>query len=661
MVNVRKMEKKVGGENKVEKDRQEKITSIDNKIENLQKIAEKNEEKMKCKFNLEKEFLRSTSMHGYGFIFRTENKFRKFFWFSVSLAGFMLMLFYVQDYFVEYLTKRPTSIAINLQFHEKMELPTISFCPPIGHRKSLLVKDDNYRFLLSFQRNYLELYMSSNLETYKNNSMFLKQVYDDERSHYNNDSNNILFIGLTTQQRLDVAYMQTSIYECVGDVFEHEYALHLVATRYVMLTNSSRDSDEHAKSIITEDYYFECIEEKIKYKWPVKGDLDSVILNVGQVDIMEFISKYLNKKNISAHFFEIKDVPKMIEIQTEILATMNYDALIYIADNIVDDYYLRTNHQQDTRKFSWKLKDNLVSCSFGNNSCSSKDFEEAVDQTGVCYVYKGDRYQSSNGESGGLSITLNMANYDGYAINSYESITSGLKLIASDDDEPFAQQFRHMVLDIGRSSSVVMKKRNLSFLDTYFGGNCNESAKITTYDKFTTYGCVMNCVFLTVEKLCNCLNVDDPRMKTEEDYERHSCRTFQQIFCSSIAKQSAFNRTIDECNLCFHPPCKSNSFSSKIRSFPINNETFLSYIFEQEIECLTKYNENISIPADILLWKPPLHLLSKYTTKCLTRFNWQENILAFSLFYEDLSEIYLQERPKYKLNDFVGYILYSNY
>ncbi|KAI3384776.1 hypothetical protein SNEBB_004787 [Seison nebaliae] len=573
-------------------------------------------------------------MHGYSFVALTKNRFRRFFWLMLSLIGFGALSYFMYQYFNEFLNEKPTISSSKKIFLKSAKLPAITICNSQIIRKDKLAKLDDAQTILDFINKY-QKQGSSEFASIQNEALDL--LYNCCNKTKNAPSD--YFIKL--------AFFEFTISACSKSSKDYIWKHDVAINHYYRSISSSYN---FTSTIEEEIELTKCMEKNKNSEWKNRYNIHE-IQQAGSF----FNNSCLNDIAVLIGFtkaVDITDIFHVQKLQTLIFNLLNLYAIRYYGERKIAPLMLKTNLRRAIIETSWKFKDFIISCTIGDSPCNLDDFQEEVTSTGTCYRLETNMSQISPGNFGGLQLTLNIESYNQYSQNTVARGVNGLGIVIHHPTEPAAESLRPIALPTGTLSYITITNTTTLLLDESQGGNCNKSSRLDLYSDFTTFGCEYDCKYRTFEKLCDCMIWDDVRIKNSRDYWRKGCYSFQDALC--VVANGGDWRLHADCEQCQKPSCTLYDYSPKVTNVKFMNASVENYIMNEEIKCLKKNGIHFNIPFNYLNWKAPLDDLRKLSLKCLTRFNWHDNIVKVNIFYDEISEIKIEQLPKYTMTDFIG-------
>ncbi|KAI3384775.1 hypothetical protein SNEBB_004786 [Seison nebaliae] len=576
-------------------------------------------------------------MHGYPFVAETENKFRRVFWLILSLIGLAALLYFMYQYCNEFLNEKPIITSATKIFLKDAKLPKITICNSQTLRKDKLAKMENPKIILDFLNNY-QKQINSEFASFQNEALEEMLVCLEKAE---NPPENFI---------LKITIFELAISACSDSTLE-------------FLMNHEVARNSYFRSILPPPHNFTTeIDEENKFKTCMENNKDIEWPNTYNVlEILEAGAKFNSScLNDIAHYIGFTedvdgtDIYQIQKIQTFVFSLLNLFSLNYYGEKVIAPLLLTTNLRDALFEASWNIKNFIITCTMGGNTCNLDEFNQVFTSNGLCYEFKTNVSQKSPGNFGGLQLMLNTESYNQYTQTSMIKGVDGLEMIIHHETEPSAESLRHIPLPTGTLSYVTVKNMTTVLLDESKGGNCNESSKLDLYPHFTTFGCEYDCKYRTMEKLCNCMSWEDVRIQESRDYWRKGCYHYEDLPC--ITNAAVNWRLHADCKKCQKPSCVLYNYAPKVMSAKLMNTSLEHYIITQEIECLKDHGVHFNIPFNFLTWKAPLDDIRNLSSVCLTRFNWNENIVQVNVFYDEISEIRVAQLPKYTITDFIGCI-----
>ncbi|KAI3384774.1 hypothetical protein SNEBB_004785 [Seison nebaliae] len=603
-----------------------------------QNVGEKKKDESKCKKRFQKEFsfFQRTSMHGYPFIAETKNSFRRFFWLMLSLAGLGALFYFMFQYFNEFLNEKPTITSSTKTFLKHAKLPSITICNSQILRKNVVEELENPMKILDYFN-----------KLHKQETCQFADVQEEALSILLNCLNNTEE-NLPTDFFIKLSLFEFAVSACAGSTAEYVWN-HEVSINYI-LRQLYPTQINFSSTITQETELHRCLEEKKNVEWV--NDFSVHELQVAgslfNTSCLNPLGKFVDMKEE----VDTSNIYQIQKIQSLVFSLLNLYAIHYFGEKKIAPLMLTTNLKDAIIESSWNMKDFIISCTIGDIKCNLDDFQPVFTDSGVCYELRTNISQRSPGNFGGLQLMVNIESYNQYTQNIVVRGVNGLEIVIHHETEPAAESLRHIPLPTGTLSYVTIKNLTTLLLDEDKGGNCNESSKLDLYPHFTSFGCEYDCKFRTLEKLCNCMSLSDVRMQESRDYWRKGCYHFDETLCTMRNMETW--RLKADCKKCQKPSCVLHNYAPKVMSAKLMNTSLEHFIITQEIECLKDHGVHFNIPFNFLTWKAPLDDIRNLSSVCLTRFNWNENIVQVNVFYDEISEIRVEQLPKYTITDFIG-------
>ncbi|KAI3378524.1 hypothetical protein SNEBB_004108 [Seison nebaliae] len=390
-----------------------------------------------------------------------------------------------------------------------------------------------------------------------------------------------------------------------------------------------------------------CMEMIWYHKWfpLVQVSYEQIVEMTGRMDFTGmttalFYIRYA--EDVVVTFETLKESRKFL------FAIFLYQAFFYMEKRVLSGYLSQINLKSVLAHNAWTLDNNLISCQIGSETCTIDDFDKIFTANGVCYQLNKNFKQSIPNKSGGITMLINSETYNQFDQVIMGKSLNGIDLIIHHEDEPPAINFRGLSLEPGMMSDVEIQNLTTTLLDKEVGGNCDKLIELDLFDKFTTFGCNMDCLFTNIEQNCGCLAYDDPRIVTDNDYFTKACASFNDLRCLFGTKEGRIPSK--PCKDCSTPACHFKDYSPKITSEPISNALISSHIKIKELDCAITNN----IPLDSGTYSASPDNISSYY--CLTENNWKSNIIGVRIYYDELAAVVSIQTPKYSIIDFLGLV-----
>ncbi|KAI3389194.1 hypothetical protein SNEBB_010302 [Seison nebaliae] len=570
------------------------------------------------------------NLDGLDFLKQTKSKVNRIFWTIICTGALTAAIYFCYTYCDEYFNKKIIVSETQKLFKQNITLPTITLCSPQSFRKDNVL---NYYELHKILNHLDEINKFTDRPYYDRIDIGRNLTYSFLREKGFQDEKiaiGIIFMTVLTQclESLEdtVIILRTFIYFLTQ--YDDLYSANADFTAKLSRINLCMKSVYYDKwfDLMKKSY------DEIAYS--------SISMPFNDAIIVLFETLYGRPTSENAE--------ELVEVRNYFHVLMMHEAMNYEEKMILSSYLEKINLKKILENHGWKLEDNLVSCQIGSVACNSTSFNKIFTSFGICYQLNSDIPQSIPDYDGGISIILNSETYNQYDQIIIGSGVNGINLVVHSSDEPPAPTFRGITLEPGMRSNVEIKKFTTTLLDKRKGGNCDESIDIPLFDKFTIFGCTLNCLFFNIENECDCLAYNDPRIITENHYMNKSCRTFDELRCFLDVKTGRKKSKI--CNECFTPPCHFDDYLPKITTEQLPQSVVSDYIHQSELRCSLNHNMTLS---PTIYKKSPENISDN---ACLTTLNWKENLISMNIFYGELSELKSVQKPKYTTIDFIGII-----
>ncbi|KAI3387153.1 hypothetical protein SNEBB_007363 [Seison nebaliae] len=579
----------------------------------------------RCVYSLapEKKFASLTSLHGYGIAANTNNKFRKYFWLSICLTGMGTFIYFAQSYFNEYLNVKPTVTSSNKYYVSELKLPRITICSvqPLVKNK---IEEQNNVIFYNYQ-NRLDEIQRNSWVTFKENGLatltgcFISNKIEQDEKDYLIKMEVILSTEANGNELLE--RLTLIVNKTVNErTTEEKEIITLVTTKSEELYGNASNYELH-----------EQIMNKIGGPSFCKDELNNVLDTLYDVPH--------NDKDVQEFYYYLMNYQSIYGIEKE-----------FISITIAAEMNLRNM----TEKVSWNITDNIISCLHASIECDGTNFISVVTELGVCYEFKAIEKQVIPGQTGGLQLLLNMETFKQFDQSAVDANYYGLHVVVHAEGEPAAGYLRYSPVRPGYATNIQLKNKLTQLLDIDDGGNCKGSNKLEIFHIFTTFGCEMNCQLKNIERICNCLAIEDVRIENDDDFIERGCKSLDEMICAYNIRKKI--EKVQSCENCKFPACTSSDYSPKITLSVLKNSSFINYIYDSEMKCLEDRSYPTKIPFDYRLWAPNITILETLKDECLSRFNWNENILKLNVFYNELSNVETKQLSKYSVIDFIGTI-----
>ncbi|KAI3381099.1 hypothetical protein SNEBB_004927 [Seison nebaliae] len=623
------------------------------------KLDNQMEDKKKCLKRIPTIFASNTSIHGFTFRLESTTKKRKLFWSFVILIGIVVMFYFATIDFIEYHYTKPTITSSSKMYMHNLDFPAVSICKYQQLSKKELTERREVKYLMDY---YKMLFRLNNTRhaTYNDQVGMLENCFIESNYTYGEIS------------RYAVLYTTMSL--CAEDIDDMLYKKRLLVVEYWRLKRSKFYYRYSNNTRQLTQKFRTCLDTRLDELWPFNLNISEIVWDVldngiRNVKCSKMIVKYVTERNpiplmdLPENGVQIL-VPKMLvhEIYLTVLHLFKIIALKRMISIRTNEIAKQTKMHKIMPEISWDIKQNIIQCHFSGNECDLNLFKRRFAEAEICYTFNWNDTTTLNqnlpGKNGGLIIGLDLKSFDTYEESYVFDPFKGVKVVIHNQSDAIASNFRGIPLQSGRFSYIKLNRENTKLLDASDGGNCQEDYLLPLYGSYSSFSCQSNCYFERVENNCGCIAYTDPRMENSSINKPDYCSSLDSHICLSKMKnlkptENDFVNT-KTCKMCSAPSCIEWRYSPQVTAIDLDYNVISYYTTSEEIDCLNEKNASVVLPFNVDFWQPNLTLLKRHSDVCLTRYNWRNSILYFSVYYDELATLTTIQKPKRNIFDFLG-------
>ncbi|CAI9741142.1 degenerin del-10 [Octopus vulgaris] len=284
------------------------------------------------------------------------------------------------------------------------------------------------------------------------------------------------------------------------------------------------------------------------YSWPVTVNVD---INYNKTLIFPSVT-ICNQNAFRA--------TKAAELQRYRLLEYIYNNVRYVDSSELERFgYNNITMEELFKSVAHQKEDMIISCMWGSEPCTFKNFEQIYTDHGVCYTYSqlqaGNKYRKalSTGAENGLRLILNVEQYE-YMPGPNNA--AGIKILMHNEDEFPKVRELGLATPTGAHAFVGLKIISLSNLPKPRGLCSTRDLKY--FSMYTPENCEIDCFTTRLNERCNCRLFYMPH---KNDYPP-VCTLKQQQDCYLPNKAEILDLVRKTC-VC-PVPCKSLLFEPTV-------------------------------------------------------------------------------------------------
>ncbi|KAI3381613.1 hypothetical protein SNEBB_004178 [Seison nebaliae] len=548
---------------------------------------------------------------------------RKFFWYFILIASASMCLFTIVKLFTSYFIDKPYTIITTTNYQEHMAFPSLSICNQNSLIKKKTMKNENMVQLLKFLQT--KILRSATDAIYERID---KKIY--------NDITKCMSEKLTSEQISKLSLLLASIknVDFMKELFVYEDRL-----KRLKRIEGKFPSDliEFPFNISSNE-----ITKAFHHLWPYHVDLEE-IFRIFDSKVKYFLYCMTEHPN-----FHHKG--QFNNFQTVFFYRNSLNYVKVIVSRLVTEMEV----DQELNEIFWNANNNVFLCRFSGQSCEylHNIFSKVYSENGPCYTIKWDRVfggqQTIPGVSGGLTLGIDLKNYNSLPLLLHAA--KELRLTIHSEDTPPSSMVNGISLATGEASFLSISEKNWNMLSVKDGGGCYPGEKLKRFSTFSPVACQMEAVYDHILQKCNCTSIFDRHLNMNNHLK---CNSLNEFLCAMDNNNhpDGYNQYF-----CDHIACSFTEYQVDSIAVSLDFTGFIEdYVVQNEMACLTIHQMK-KVPFDNSMWKPLPHVLREFHDRCLTRYNWKENLLLIYVYYDELKSTTTTQKKQKNVLDFISII-----